>query len=260
MRCSKFILLALAATASSLAVAAPKTKAPAAAPDFAAAVAASDRPADEVKLDASRKPAELLAFMGLKSGDRAVDLFTGGGYFAEIMARAVGPEGHVTAWQPANFVNAKSMEGWNALHGRVPNTSLLVSPANAMSLPPSAFDFAMLHLNYHDFYWESARFNFPRVEPEAALGTLYQAMKPGGIVAVVDHSAAAGGDTRAVADKLHRIDPAVVKADFERAGFVLDGQSDIYRNASDDLGKLVFDPSVRGKTDRFAYRFRKPKK
>ena len=79
MRCSKFILLALAATASSLAVAAPKTKAPAAAPDFAAAVAASDRPADEVKLDSSRKPAELLAFMGLKRGDRAVDLFTGGG-------------------------------------------------------------------------------------------------------------------------------------------------------------------------------------
>jgi predicted methyltransferase len=259
MRRTKMLLLALTAAASTMAVAAPKSRAPAA-PDYAAAVAASDRPADDVKLDASRKPAELLAFMGLKRGDRALDLFTGGGYYAEIMARAVGPTGHVTAWEPANFFNDKAKEGWAALHGRVANTSLLVSSANSISLPPAAFDFAMIHLNYHDTYWESAKYNFPRVDPDAVLRSLYQAMKPGGTVAVVDHVANPGGDTRAVVDKLHRIDPAVVKADFERAGFVLDGQSDMFRNPADDHSKLVFDPSIRGNTDRFAYRFRKPKK
>jgi predicted methyltransferase len=83
-------------------------------------------------------------------------------------------------------------------------------------------------------------------------------VKPGGIVGVVDHVAAAGGDTRQVVDKLHRIDPAVIRADFEQAGFVLDGESDLLRNSGDDHSKLVFDPSVRGKTDRVVYRFRKP--
>lgn len=258
MRSSKLLLLALAATASTLAVARAPKAVPA--PDFAAAVAASDRPADAVKLDSSRKPAEALAFMGLKRGDRALDLFAGSGYYTEIMAHAVGPTGGVLAWEPANFVNDKSKEEWNALHARAANTSILVAPIGALSLPANAFDFVMIHLNYHDTYWQSAKYNFPRIEPDAFLRTVYQSVKPGGVVAVIDHAANPGGDTREVVDKLHRIDPAVVKADFERAGFALDGQSDMFRNAADDHSKLVFDPSVRGNTDRFAYRFRKPRK
>jgi predicted methyltransferase len=268
MRSSRLFLLVAGIAVSTMAVspaqAAPKRShraavKPAAPVDYAAAVAASDRPADAIKLDAGRKPAEVLKFMGLRRGDAALDLFTGSGYYAEIMARAVGPTGRVTAWEPANFVNDKSKAEWTALHGRVPNTGILVSPGPAFSLPSSAFDFAMIHLNYHDTYWESAKYGFPRMDPNGFLKTLYDAMKPGGIVAVVDHVANPGGDTRQVADKLHRIDPATAKADFERAGFVLDGQSEMFRNPADDHTKLVFDPSVRGNTDRFVYRFRKPK-
>jgi predicted methyltransferase len=258
MRRSTLLLLAAGIAFSGAAGARP-ARAPAA-PDYAAAVAASDRPADAVKLDAVRKPAEVLKFMGLKSGDRALDLYTGSGYYAEIMAHVVGPTGSVTAWEPANFLNDKSKEEWNALHGRVANTGMLVSPANALSLPPNAFDFVMIHLNYHDTYWESAKYNYPRLDPDAFLKTVYDSLKPGGVIAVIDHAATPGGDTRAVVDKLHRIDPAVVKADFERAGFVLDGESDMLRNPADDHSKLVFDPSIRGNTDRFVYRFRKPKK
>jgi predicted methyltransferase len=260
MRRSRLFVLAFGIAASSM-VAAKPHRAPASPPvDYAAAVAASDRPADAIKLDASRKPAEVLAFMGLKRGDRALDLFTGSGYYAELMARVVGPTGNVVAWEPANFVNDKSKAEWTALHARVPNTGILVTPASALSLPANAFDFVMIHLNYHDTYWESAKYGFPRVDPDALLRTVYQSIKPGGVIAVIDHVANPGGDTRAVVDKRHRIDPAVARADFERAGFVLDGESDMFRNSSDDHSKLVFDPSVRGNTDRFAYRFRKPRK
>jgi len=226
--------------------------------DVAAAVASADRPADQVKLDESRKPAQVLAFEGLKRGDMALDLFTGGGYYAEIMGKAVGPRGGVVAWEPANFLNDKTRAAFAALKQRTPNVGIRATPVNALSLPASTFDFVMLHLNYHDLYWESVKYGFPRTDPAAILRTLYQSVKPGGTVAVVDHAGPAG-DTRALVEKYHRIDPATVKADFERAGFVLEAESNVLRNPADDHSKEVFDPAIRGNTDRFVYRFRKPR-
>lgn len=226
--------------------------------DVAAAVASSSRPARDVKLDESRRPAQVLEFMGLKRGAMALDLFAGSGYYSEIIAKAVGPKGGVLAWDPAGFVNEDAKKSWAALKGRAPNVGWFYTPASGLSLPSATFDFAMLHLNYHDTYWESAKYNFPRMEPAAFLRTLHQAMKPGGVVAVVDHVANAGGDTREVVEKLHRIDPAIVRRDFAAAGFVLDGQSTMLANPADDHSKEVFDPAIRGKTDRFVYRFRKP--
>jgi predicted methyltransferase len=228
--------------------------------DVAAAVASAGRPADQVKLDESRRPVEVLAFEGLKRGDLALDLFTGGGYYAEIMAKAVGPTGGVLAWEPANFMNDKARAAFAEMKQRAPNVGVMATPMTALSLPAGAFDFVMLHLNYHDLYWESAKYGFPRMEPAAFLATVYQSVKPGGTIAVIDHVANPGGDTREVVDKLHRIDPATLRADFQRAGFVLEGESNLLRNPADDHSKLVFDPSIRGKTDRVVYRFRKPRR
>ena len=115
----------------------------------------------------------------------------------------------------------------------------------------------MINLNYHDVYWESAKYKVKRMEPDAFLKTVFTAMKPGGIIGVIDHVGAAG-DTRAIVEKVHRIDPAVVKADFERAGFKLEAESELLRNPADDHTLLVFDEKIRGKTDRFMFRFRKP--
>ena len=120
-----------------------------------------------------------------------------------------------------------------------------------------SIDFAMLHLIYHDFYWESEQFKMERMDPAAILANLYAGMKPGGVVAVIDHVGSAG-DTRAVVEKTHRIDPATARSDFLKAGFVLDGENEMFANPDDDLEKNVFDPAVRGKTDRFVMRFRKP--
>ncbi len=253
-------LLAAAATFAPAAAKPGAAHAAAAPADIETAVSAPGRPEEQVKLDESRHPVEVLRFEGLKRGDIALDLFAGAGYYSEIMGRTVGPTGGVFAWDPANFVNDKARAAWAALKQRQPNVGFVATPANALSLPANAFDFAMIHLNYHDFYWESARYNYPRVDPEAILRTLYQSMKPGGTVAVIDHVANPGGDTRAVVEKFHRIDPATIKADFQRAGFVLEAESTLLRNPADDHEKSVFDPAIRGKTDRVVYRFRKPRK
>lgn len=244
-------LALLLTTAATPLAAAPKTGV------YAAAVAAKGRPADATALDASRKPAEILAFMRLKPGMKALDFLTGSGYYAEIMGGVVGPKGSVTAYAPGNYRAEQTKAAFAEIATRAPNVKLTNAAAEAFA--PASYDFAMIHLNYHDLYWESAEYGIPRTDPNMVLGLMFKAMKPGGIVAVVDHVGPAG-DTRAIVDKMHRIDPETVKADFLRAGFVLDGSSDMLRVATDDHTKMVFDPAVRGKTDRFAFRFRKPLK
>jgi predicted methyltransferase len=248
--------LSLALAGASLAALSGAAAKPA---DVATAVAASsNRTADNVKLDEGRKPAEVLNFLGLESGMQAIDMFGGNRYWAEILAPAVGPTGRVTVWEPAQFYDKDSQEKFTAFQQKTPNTQMIVTPFEAIELPANSYDFMMINLNYHDVYWESAKYGVKRMEPEAFLKTVHASMKPGGIVGVIDH-VGNSGDTRQTVEKFHRIDPAVVKADFEKAGFKLEAESDILRNPADDHRLLVFDPKIRGKTDRFVYKFRKPK-
>ncbi len=229
-----------------------------AAPDFAAAVTTAGREEGDVKLDASRQPAEILTFMGLETGDAVLDIFAGGGYYSEIMAAAVGSDGSVVAVNPPQFVSSDAAKAkWAGITARQPNVSMMPSQLGDYTPEANSYDFAMMHLIYHDLYWESEKFKVARMDPAAFLNRLYAGMKPGGIVAVIDHVGSAG-DTRAVVEKTHRIAPTTAKADFEAAGFVLEAESDMFANPSDDLEKNVFDPSVRGKTNRFVMKFRKP--
>ena len=227
--------------------------------DVAAAVAnTAVRTADNVKLDEGRKPAKVLQFLGLETGMQAIDLFGGNRYWAEIMAPAVGPKGHVTVWEPTQFYDKASQDKFAEFQQKAPNAHLIVSPFEAMTLEPNSYDFMMINLNYHDVYWESAKYSVKRMEPDQFLKTVFDGMKPGGIVGVIDH-VGGPGDTRQTVEKFHRIDPAVVKADFERVGFKLEAESDLLRNPADDHSLLVFDEKIRGKTDRFIFRFRKPR-
>jgi predicted methyltransferase len=228
-------------------------------PSVAAAVAAPGRSADNVKLDESRKPAEVLRFLGLRPGMQVLDPFGLNKYWAEITAPAVGPKGHVTVWEPTQFLKDDPKKSFDEFAAKQTNVSLISSPFEAPNLPKNAYDFALINLDYHDVYWTSAKYGIPKMDPDAWLKTLYAAMKPGATVGVIDHVANAGNDTRATVDKYHRIDPEVVKADFKRAGFVLEGSSDILRNPADDHSLLVFDPKIRGKTDRFIFKFKKPR-
>ena len=227
---------------------------------LSAAVAdTAHRTPDNVKLDESRKPVALLQYFGLKPGTQVLDMFGANKYWSEIMAPAVGPKGHVTVWQPTQFLSDKNRGPFEEFAASAKNVTLISSPFEAPELPAGKFDFALINLDYHDTYWENAERKIPRQDPNAWLKRLYVAMRPGGVVGVVDHIAAAKSDPRESVEKMHRIDPDVIKADFKRAGFVLVGTSDLLRNPADDHSLLVFDPKIRGKTDRAVLKFKKPR-
>jgi predicted methyltransferase len=227
---------------------------------LAASVASTGRPAADVALDAGRKPAEMLGLAGLKAGDRVLDVMAGQGYYTRLAAPVAGSKGAVIALMPTAYMkDPKVAAGWEALKAANPNVTVQVGPPGDATLPGS-LDLTIFHLTYHDLYWESAKYEYPRMDPALFLTKLHAATRPGGRVLVVDHVGAAGVDPRVEADRTHRIDPAVVKRDFEAAGFRLVKQSDALRNPADDISKLVFDPGVRGKTDRMVWLFERPRR
>lgn len=242
-----------------IAVSSPLAAKPAPPVTVAAAVALPGRSADNVKLDESRKPAEVLNFLGLKPGMSVLDLFGANAYWAEITAPVVGPKGHVLVWEPTQFYKGDTQKSFAEFMAKNPNVSIVSSPFEAPALPKRTADLVILNLDYHDTYWQSEKYGIPRMEPAAFLKAVYAAMKPGAVIGVIDHVASPNTDTRLTVERLHRIDPEVIKADFKRAGFVLVGTSDILRNPADDHSLLVFDPKIRGKTDRAFFKFRKPR-
>jgi predicted methyltransferase len=219
---------------------------------------APGRPDAMVALDAGRKPAEVLAQSLIKPGARVMDVMAGQGYYTELLARHVGPKGRVIAIEPVNYMeDPKTGEAWAALQKRNRNVELVVGAPGEAAMPEK-LDAAFYHLTYHDLYWQSEKFKYPRTDVDAYNARLFQALKPGGVVLIIDHYGVPGMDSRAQADKTHRIDADVVKADMARAGFRFAGSVPILEMAGDDPAKLVFDPSLRGKTNRFYYRFVKP--
>jgi predicted methyltransferase len=246
--------------AALLALSTPLTGVIAAQPlvNLSAALASPGRTPDNVKLDESRKPVEVLEFFGLQPGMSVIDLFGANKYWAEIIAPVVGPKGHVTVWEASQFYSDGAKKSFAEFTAKNPNVSIISTPFEAPALPKNSADFVMLNLNYHDVYWTSEKYKVPKMDPYAFLKAVYDSMKPGAVIGVIDHVANPNDDTRATVDKLHRIDPNVVKADFERAGFRLVGTSDILRNPADDHSLLVFDPKVKGKTDRVIFKFQKP--
>jgi len=245
--------------ASALLAAAPLSAAPPPPSRIAAAVASPSRNPDNVKLDEGRKPAQVLKFLGLKPGMNVLDLFGANAYWAEMTAPVVGPKGHVTVWMPSQFYSDKGKASFATFMASHPNVSIVTSPFEAPDLPANYADWVILNDNYHDTYWQNAKYKIPQMDPNAFLKAVYASMKPGATIGVIDHVANPNSDTRATVDKYHRIDPNVVKADFKRAGFVFSGSSDLLRNPADTHQVEVHDPAIKGKTDRFIFLFKKPR-
>ena len=222
--------------------------------DYAKIVADASRTEANRKLDDSRMPAAVLDFAGYERGEVVADFMAGSGYYTELISRTVGPKGRVYALEPSSFYDAKVWDKLTASHA---NVATLAAPVAAMQLAPNSIDSVFAHLVYHDLYWESDKYKFARVEPAAVVASWFAALKPGGTVVIVDHAGPAG-DTRALVEKFHRIDPATVKADMTAAGFELVAESDVLHRSDDPHTAGVFDPSVRGKTDRFMLKYRKP--
>ena len=249
--------LVLAATVAALALAvgaAPAVAADASTADYAAALADPARPAADRDRDAARKPAELLAFAGIKPGQSVGDYVMGGGYLTRILSGAVGTAGHVYAFQPAEFIALRKQYGddQTAVAAAYANVDA-VGGAFAAPAFPVPLDAIVTVQNFHDLYLKP----FPEGTGDKASAALFAALKPGGTLVVVDHSAADGSGTT-LSDSLHRIDKAAVVAALTKAGFVLEAESDLYKRPEDPRTANVFDPAIRGKTDQFTLRFRKP--
>jgi len=223
-----------------------------------AAIASPERPAADRDQDERRKARNVLEFSGIESGMTVLDAFSAGGYYTELLARVVGPEGQVIAFNNPPYARFAE-KGIAARYAgdRLPNVRQVTSTIEELELAPASLDAVIFVMSYHDLYWRPADGSWPPTDPAQLLAKLHAALKPGGVIVVQDHVAAAGGDTAAVVDKLHRIDPAVVKADFARAGFSLDGESDVLAHPDDAHTAMVFDEAIRGKTDQFLFRFRK---
>ena len=213
------------------------------------AVADPSRPENERALDVERKPAEVLAFSGVKPGQHVAEFLPGGGYYTRLLSDVVGPNGKVhaletTRWGAQNIDATKK-----AIDGKA-NVDLDLSPFGAFNLPEKV-DVFWTTLNYHDLHVTK----YGQVDMAAFNKHVYDSLKPGGVYFITDHDSAAGvGDSKAA--DLHRIERATVIKEVTAAGFKLDGESELLRRASDDHSKPVFDLKL--KTDQFVLRFRKP--
>ena len=221
-------------------------------PHIVAAVASTTRPEADRARDAARKPAEMLAFAGITPGQRVADFIPGGGYFTRILAGAVGPSGKVFALIPPAGAEATAPPPIQLVADAHPNVTVVQQSFTTLTIP-EPMDVIFTAQNYHDLHLARLNLDWAQVNRQ-----IFAALKPGGVYLVIDHSAAAGSEV-GVADTLHRIDPAIVKRELAAAGFVLDGESSALRNPADTLLLGVFDPAIRGSTDQFVLRFRKPK-
>jgi predicted methyltransferase len=223
---------------------------------ISAAIADPGRPAADRKQDANRKPLEVLEFAGVKPGDRVADFIPGGGYVTRLFSKIVGKKGHVYAVVPEEFfsmrANADAAVKAIAADKEYANVTVLKEPAERFSAPEK-LDMVWTSMNYHDLH---DKFLGP-VDMAVLNKKIFNTLKPGGIYLVLDHAAAAGSGLRDT-ETLHRIDPAAVKKEVLAAGFVLDAESDILHNPEDDHSAKIFDPAIRGRTDKFIFRFRKP--
>ena len=216
---------------------------------ISAALSDPARPAEDTSQDIHRKPAAMIEFAGIKEGDQVIDLLPGGGYFTRIFSKVVGPKGHVYGWL-SSTANQKAVDSFNPVvsNPAYSNVSLLQTAPNAIAAPVPV-DVIWTSRNYHDIHnrGDIAAFN----------SLVFKALKPGGTFIVLDHTAAMGsGDS--TSKTLHRIDPELVKTEVTAAGFVFVGSSDVLVNKEDAHTLPVFDPSLRGQTDQFVLRFRKP--
>lgn len=227
---------------------------------IADAIASPDRPPADREQDARRKAEAILAFLSVGPGMHVIDVFSAGGYYSELLSRVVGADGGVIAYNNPPYAKfaAKGIAARYAGE-RLPNVRQITSTIEELELAPASLDAALFVMSYHDLYWRPVDGSWPPTDPALLLRKLKAALKPGGVVVVQDHVATPGGDAAQVVDALHRIDPALVKRDFEQAGFVPDGESAILANPGDDHSKLVFDESIRGRTDQFVLRYRKPR-
>jgi predicted methyltransferase len=232
-----------------LGAAACATEPPPPSVDYAAILADPIRPDADRARDSDRRPAELVAFAGVRPGAKVAELAPGGGYFTRILSGVVGPEGRIYA------MAGRPSPALQELAAARPN--IVVTVAEPGTIPaPEPVDMVWTTLNYHDF----KNVKVGASDGAAAINAAaFRALKPGGLYFIVDHDTAPGAGATQTST-LHRIEGALVRREVESAGFRLDAESSLLRHPGDDHTAKVQETGIRGKTDQFVLRFRKPRR
>jgi predicted methyltransferase len=225
---------------------------------YESAVANPSRSAADVKRDALDHPADILRLSGIKPGMRIADVLAGDGYYSELASYVVGPQGKVF------MINNAAFDHWSEgplqarlQSGRLDNVEHETLDLDQMNLPPASLDAVFLVKVYHDLYWvDSGGGIWPKIDVSGVLDQLARALKPGGVLLLVDHSAKPGSGNTA-ASALHRIDEGYAIKDFESHGFKVIAKSDVLRRPDDARDQISYKGPMLGKTDRFVLLFRK---
>lgn len=219
-------------------------------------LASPGRLESDLKRDKRSQPQVIVELLALKAGDRVADIFAGAGYYSEILGRVVAPDGEVLMHNNMAYISYVGSELGKRFAGRdVLGVKRHDREVDDLDLGEAKLDAAMIIMSYHDLYHTVE--GWPKIDAANFMGQIVNALKPGGRFLIVDHAAAAGTGKDSAQD-LHRIDEAFARADVESYGLRYKGSSDALRNAEDDYSLTAFDPSVRGKTDRFILVFEKP--
>ena len=219
-------------------------------------IASPERTAEDRARDTRDKPSEVLAFAGVKPGMVVADIFSGGGYYAELLSGVVGPAGKVLAVNNMPYA-AYSKDGIKArfTEGRLKNVDRRLVEASYMNVARASVDLVVIVMAYHDAYWIDEKEGWPEIDIDGFHQSLKRMLKPGGKLLIVDHNAAAGSG-RDAAGKLHRLNEDFAKKSLTAHGFVFEKSYDGLRNPQDQLDKMVYDAAVKGKTDRYVHLYR----
>jgi len=224
------------------------------APDLVTALSSADRSDADMARDEARKPVEVLVFAGIELGMTALDVMAGGGWYTEVIATAVGPEGTVYAENPSWLIEAMGGRVVQALEkrladNRLPNVIRADEGLDKGSIEAGSVDIALSALNLHDTYDR-----FGRNAALVQMTQIYNVLKPGGVFVLIDHSGKADLNNK----QLHRIEQHIMEGIAQDAGFTLEAEGQMLRHPEDDLTKMVFSKGLRGYTDRFVLKLRKP--
>ena len=222
------------------------------------AVAHTGRSANDVKRDPVDKPAEMLRLAGIKPGMHVADFLAAGGYYSELLSYVVGPSGHVLLINNEAY-DKFSQDSWKTRIEKqhLSNVEHRTVEFKNMGLGENSLDAVVMMKVYHDLYWVSAEDGWPKVDVNSVLDQIVKALKPGGVVLVVDHSAKPGSGSSAAQD-LHRIDEAFAQEDFESHGLKRVAKSNLLRRPDDARDEITYKGPMVGKTDRFVFVFKKP--
>ncbi len=223
------------------------------------AVSSSDRPLQDSERDEKRMPLAVMSFFEIDAGQSVLDVLAAGGYYTELLSRAVGPEGTVYSHNNAayrKFLGDQDVPRY--ANGRLPNVIQLEQELEAIDVSSDSLDAVFLVLSYHDIYFKPPdATTWPSVDGPQLLANIYRMLKPGGVLGVIDHRGRSGIGLEEI-NQLHRIDEGRAIREIKAMGFKLEDSADFLENSEDDYARSVFDASVRGSTDRFVLKFRKP--